>query len=379
MKTTHILLCLILLPCLAISQQTINASIQHGGLTRDYILYVPALYEEGTPVALLFNFHGYTSNATQQMFYGDFRPIADTAGFIIVHPQGSLDGLGITHFNVGWGGSTVDDVGFTAALLDTISSQYSIDATRVYSTGMSNGGFMSYELACQLSERIAAVASVTGSMSPATYNNCDPQHPMPILEIHGTADPTVSYTGSAIARSVDDVMSYWVSYNQCEVSPTSTALPDLNTGDGSTVTQLIWAAGDLGVRVEHLRIENGGHRWPGSVVNQPGTNYDIDASLEVWKFFSRFDINGLIDENSEVLNVHHELAQVQVYPSLVADYLKIERQLDHPVSFEIWSAAGVPMMQGKLQSSTAEIDVLGLNRGVYFLKIENQSFKLFKL
>ena len=66
---------------------------------------------------LVFNFHGYTSNATEQMWYGDFRPIADTANFIIVHPNGMLDATGTTHFNVGWGGSTIDDVGFTSALI----------------------------------------------------------------------------------------------------------------------------------------------------------------------------------------------------------------------------------------------------------------------
>src|SRR4030095_1043345 len=142
------------LPLFLEGQQTINGTITHGGLQREYILYVPSSYEPGTPAPLVLNFHGYTSNALEQMFYGDFRPIADTAGFLVVHPQGTKDMLGNNHWNVGWGTSTVDDLGFTSALIDSLSAQFDIDPNRIYSTGMSNGGFMSYKLACELSDRI---------------------------------------------------------------------------------------------------------------------------------------------------------------------------------------------------------------------------------
>jgi len=111
---------LICLPLFSLGQQTINASITHGGLQRDYILYVPASYSSATAVPLVFNFHGYTSNANDQMWYGDFRAISDTAGFIIVHPMGTIDNTGATHWNVGWGGSTVDDIDFTEALMDDL-------------------------------------------------------------------------------------------------------------------------------------------------------------------------------------------------------------------------------------------------------------------
>ena len=82
MKSILIISTALLFLNISYSQQTINGSITHGGLTRTYILYVPASYSAGTPAPLVFNFHGYTSNATEQMFYGDFRPIADTAGFL---------------------------------------------------------------------------------------------------------------------------------------------------------------------------------------------------------------------------------------------------------------------------------------------------------
>lgn len=378
MKLLSILFYLAILPVVAISQQTINATVEHDGQTRQYILYVPANYDGSAPVPLLLNFHGYTSNATQQMFYGDFRPISDTAGFIIAHPEGTVDLVGNTHFNVGWGSSSIDDVGFVSAMIDKISSDYTIDQTRVYSTGMSNGGFISYELACQLSDRIAAVASVTGSMSPFTYTNCDPQHSMPVLEIHGTADGTVSYTGSTIGRAIDDVMAYWVDYNQCETSPVSTDLPDIDTQDGSTVTRYVWDQGANGVSVELLKIDNGGHRWPGAAFNLPGTNHDIDASLEVWSFFSKFDINGLIDQTSNISSDSDHDENIFMYPNPILEQVWIERPTEHVTDFNILSSTGVVIEKGQLVSKKTKLDLTHLPKGLFFISIDGQLYKLIK-
>jgi polyhydroxybutyrate depolymerase len=268
----------------------------HDGLQREYILYVPSSYTGDEPAPLVFNFHGYGSNATDQMWYGDFRPIADRRGFLIVHPQGTLF-EGVTHWNVGgWtAGSTVDDVGFTEALIDFLSSEYNIDSARVYSTGMSNGGYMSFLLACQLSERFAAIASVTGSMTPETFNDCSPQHPTPIMQIHGTSDGSVPYGGNVWSKSIDDVIQYWVDSNHCNPTPTVTALPDTDPTDGSTVEHIVYYDGDRDVNVEHFKVIGGGHTWPGNPFGGGSTNYDIDASEEIWRFFSRYDINGFTD------------------------------------------------------------------------------------
>ena len=223
---------IICFPLFSLGQQTINASINHAGITRDYILYVPNSYVAGNQVPLVFNFHGYTSNATEQMWYGDFRTIADTAGFIIVHPEGTLNNSGVTHWNVGWGGSTVNDINFTSTLIDSIASEYSINLDRVYSTGMSNGGFMSYQLACELSDRIAAIASVTGSMNLGWFNSCNPNHQMPVMEIHGTLDQTVPYSASSFTESAADIMNFWGGINNCNNNPTVTNIPDINIIDG---------------------------------------------------------------------------------------------------------------------------------------------------
>lgn len=299
MKTLATILAVALIPLLGLSQQTIHESILHDGEERTYILYVPANYTGESEVPLVFNFHGYTSNAKQQMGYGDFRPIADTSGFIIVHPQGTLL-KGKTHWNVGgWTlASKTDDVAFTAALLDSLAAEYKIDMTRVYSTGMSNGGYMSFLLACQLSDRIAAVASVTGSMTPQIFDACDPQHPTPIMQVHGTTDPVVPYKGAAWSKSIDEVLTYWISYNNCSATAETTDIADTDQTDGSTVTHTIYAGGDKTATAEHFTVTGGKHTWPGTTFNKPGTNQDFNASVEIWKFFSRYDINGKLNSKS---------------------------------------------------------------------------------
>jgi len=262
-------------------------------------------------VPLVLAYHGYTATAEAMMSLSAFQPIADTAGFIVVYPQGTLLGP-YTHWNVGgWtAGSTVDDVGFTEALIDSISAVYNVDPTRVYSTGSSNGGYMSFLLACQLSERIAAIASIAGSMTPETFRSCSPQHPTPILQMHGTADDLVPYDGESWTLAIDSVIQYWVDHNNCKGTAITTALPDLVPGDGSTVEHVVHEAGDNGVSVEHFRIIGGGHDWPGALGNM-----DINASEEIWRFFSRYDINGLIspvavdDGDGSVLPYKFELNQ----------------------------------------------------------------------
>ena len=278
----------------SIQTGTINGILTHAGQERSYILYVPASYTGKNEVPLVLNFHGYTSNAKDQMGYGDFRPIADTAQFIVVHPQGTLLN-GKTHWNVGgWTlESKVDDVDFTKVLIEKIREEYKIDETRIYSTGMSNGGYMSFLLACQMSDKIAAVASVTGSMTPQTFGACDPKHPTPIIQIHGTKDDVVPYNGDNWTKPIADVMDYWVSYNSCDASASTTAITDTDTSDGSTAEKITYQSCKKDVLAIHYKIDGGGHTWPGSAVRFGSTNNDFNAAEIIWQFFSRYDLNGV--------------------------------------------------------------------------------------
>lgn len=296
---TQYLIRLLLLCCSAgvLAQESIQKSLDHDEMERSFLLYVPDTYSSEEAAPLVFNFHGYTSNAYDQMHYGDFRSIADTAGFILVHPQGTkLDGK--THWNVGgWTmASTTDDVGFTKAMIEAISKEYNIDQERIYATGMSNGGYMSFLLACQLSERMAAVASVTGSMTPQTFNSCQPKHPIPILQIHGTADEVVPYQGLIWTQSIKQVLDYWTEFNNCTIKSETYTLPDRDPEDGSTVSKSQYNVCDNGALVTHYKVNGGGHTWPGNGKKKKGTNNDFNAAQTIWEFFSEFNIHGRIEK-----------------------------------------------------------------------------------
>ncbi len=276
------------------AQPIISGTLQHNGVTREYRLYVPAIYDPATPVPLVFNLHGYGSNMQQQEFYGDFKPIADTANFIIVHANGLLDGTGTRFWNTFGSSTTVDDLGFLTALLDDISANYSIDQDRIYSTGMSNGGFMSHDLACFRSTRFAAIASVTGTMIAPRLANCASSHPMPVMQIHGNADATVPYAGGGGFVPVETLVEHWRAFNNCNPTPTVVQVPDIDAADGCTVEHYVYGGGNAGSTVELFKVLGGGHTWPGAVFNTGITNQDINASVEIWRFFSRYRLSDLL-------------------------------------------------------------------------------------
>lgn len=371
----YIPLLLLLVGCTfsSFAQETINASITHDGIQRDYILYIPELYDGNTTVPLVLNFHGFGSSASQQMFYGDFRDIADTEGFLLVHPEGTTF-IGNQFWNVGFPGlsSNIDDVGFTEALIDELATLYAIDLDRVYATGMSNGGFMSFLLACQLSEKIAAVASVTGSMTQDTFDDCNAQHPTPVLQIHGTEDDVVLYNENNLSLPIPDVISYWVDHNNCETTPTTTTLPDVDVSDGSTIEHSVYEDGDNGVTTEHMKVIGGGHTWPGSVLNTAGTNQDIDASMEIWLFFSRYDIDGLLSTDD------FENNQVTIYPNPTQSKINLSLNFSKEVDYKLFSPLGKQLMTGTITSSNAEIDISHLPSNIYFLKVGDQFHKILK-
>ena len=371
----YIPLLLLLVGCTfsSFAQETIKASITHDWIQRDYILYIPELYDGNTTVPLVLNFHGFGSSASQQMFYGDFRDIADTEGFLLVHPEGTTF-IGNQFWNVGFPGlsSNIDDVGFTEALIDELATLYAIDLDRVYATGMSNGGFMSFLLACQLSEKIAAVSSVTGSMTQDTFDDCNAQHPTPVLQIHGTEDDVVLYNENNLSLPISDVISYWVDHNNCETTPTTTTLPDVDVSDGSTIEHSVYEDGDNGVTTEHMKVIGGGHTWPGSVLNTAGTNQDIDASMEIWLFFSRYDIDGLLSTDD------FENNQVTIYPNPTQSKINLSLNFSKEVDYKLFSPLGKQLMTGTITSSNQEIDILHLTSNIYFLKVGDQYHKILK-
>ena len=251
---------------------------------------MPTSYNSLNKQALVFNFHGYGSNANEQMRYGDLRPQADANGFILVHPEGLDDVGGTSYWNMGgWSVSVHDDVKFIDNLINLLMEKYSINAERIYSTGMSNGGFFSFLLACQSSEKFAAVASVTGSMTIETFNNCNPQREVPVLQLHGTQDPIVQYYGNSSIGSIgiSQAISYWKTNNYCSNDPVISQLNDSNPNDNFWIEKILYDDGYNGSVVEHYKVYGGEHVW--------FNNQDINSSELIWEFFSNYDLNGFIN------------------------------------------------------------------------------------
>ena len=336
------------------------------GITREYIIYVPENYNVTTAFPLLLSFHGLTSNMEFNYSYTSFDELAELENFIVVHPNGISNT---------WTVSANDDtdIDFIVSLLNQLEEDYNIESNRIYSTGMSMGGFFSFSLACRLSDRIAAVASVTGSMTPDTLNDCNAQHPTPVLQIHGTNDSVVPYDGNSTwTLPIVDLVSYWVNYNNCEATPTTTTFPDLDLSDGSTVEHIIYSGGDNGVTTEHMKIIGGGHTWPSSAITLPGTNQDINASMEIWHFFSRFDINGILSV-PEFDNI-----QVNIYPNPTNSNINLSLSFSKEVNYELFSLLGKQLIVGTIKSNNQEIDLSNLPPNIYYLKLANQVFKILK-
>lgn len=367
-RFTSFLSCFFLFSSLS-AQTDIVGTIQSGGLTREYLLYEPAIYNGSTPVPLVINMHGYTSNNIAQALYGNFRNIADTANFIIVLPNGTLDNQGQRFWNAFGVNSDVDDVGFIRDLIDSLSASYNIDPQRIYATGMSNGGFMSYVLACELNDRIAAIASVTGSMAPLELASCNPVRPVPVMEIHGTADDVVPYNGSPLlAVSIPDVIDAWVEFNHCNATPLVTNVPNTSTTDGCTAVHYLYSGGENGSTVEHYKIVDGGHTWPGAGFIIGVTNQDVNASKEIWRFFSQYNLNGATTATAAPAQVPGWTAT----PNPAGDFLLLQPAAEQPVDrIQVWGAAGqlraeyMPANTGAVRVETATWPP-----GLYFISIE---------
>lgn len=252
-------------------------SLDHGGRTRRFAVHVPAGYDPARRTPVVLDLHGRNSTASQQMIISGMRRKADEAGFIAVHPEGVAQ---TWNAGVCCGeamSEDVDDVGFVAALLDELERSLCVDSGRVFATGLSNGGYMAHRLACELADRVAAVAPVAG---PNGTVPCEPARPVSVLHFHGTDDGVVPYDGYGGTLSVPGTMRDWASRNGCDATSTDY----LSEGD---VRCERWGGCREGTGVELCTIDGGGHQWPGGqTIPFLGHNTDdIDATDAMWAFF----------------------------------------------------------------------------------------------
>ncbi|EYF00365.1 alpha/beta hydrolase family esterase [Chondromyces apiculatus] len=251
------------------------------GGDRPVEVFVPSSYQEGTPAALVVLLHGYSASGALQELYFQLEPLAEARGFLYAHPDGTVDSDGNHFWNAtdaccNFDGSEVDDSAYLRKVVEDIQARYTVDPKRIFFAGHSNGGFMSYRMACDHADLIAAVASLAGAMTsdPAA---CSPSEPVAVLQIHGTADDTIAYDGGTIPGAATypgalATVQAWAEFDGC--SATSTAGPTLDLEaslTGAETSTQSFGDCDPGGYAELWTIEGGSH--------SPGFNASFGAEM----------------------------------------------------------------------------------------------------
>lgn len=263
-----------------------GGTLSFEGTERRYVLHLPPQYDGLAPLPVVFDFHGYGSAAGAQLAYSGIVPVADREGFVVVGPEGQGRP---PHFTLlGATATEADDVAFTVALLDDLAARLCLDPTRVYATGMSNGGALSSVLACRASDRFAAAAAVAALVHlPAC---ADADRPVPFLAMMGTGDPVVPFAGGRVnccgnpnIPAATDTVAAFARRHGCDASPAIERL-----GDDVEHRRFEGCA----AAVEFYVIEGGGHTWPGAAVDLGSrglgpTTRTVDATETIWSFFER--------------------------------------------------------------------------------------------
>jgi polyhydroxybutyrate depolymerase len=294
------------LPLFALTFFTLMASAQPqqkkeqiiiDGISRLFVTYIPSITDAGYKMPIIVSLHGRLGTGEGMMGFADFRSLAQQEKFIIVCPSG---------INRSWNDGRptpaqkkeINDVKFIDQLITYILNTYHGDASRVYVTGMSNGGFMSSRLACELNSRIAAIAVVGASMD----KNVDyhPNKPIPIMYIQGTKDPLVPFEGGAMKGAGgeiyghEDILKRWADTDHCDNTPVITNLP-LIVHDGTSIIKEEYSNPVTGVKVIGYTVTNGGHTWPGGTQYLPkfliGTlSHNMNTCQVIWEFFKGYKV-----------------------------------------------------------------------------------------
>lgn len=280
-------------------QKTVDLTVD--GIARRFIVYLPVGFNNAGKLPLIFVIHGGSGSPEGMITLANFKSIADRDKVALVYPAGIQknwnDGRPTTPNQLG-----INDVSFFNQICDYMIKNYSVDGTKIYATGISNGGFMSSRLGCELSNRITAIAVVAATIEATTIApNCKPGRPVSVLYIHGTSDPLVPFIGGEMTAagtaggkilSHFQVIEKWVNINGCNSTPIITDLPDISN-DGTTIKQRVFAGGKNDSEVVSYVILNGGHTWPQGYqyLNEAiigKTSQDMNACEVIWTFFKKF-------------------------------------------------------------------------------------------
>jgi polyhydroxybutyrate depolymerase len=252
--------------------------IESGGLQRRFLLHVPPSYNGLYKIPVVFDIHGSTSFPEQELLISGLDVLADAEDFAVVAPEG-IDGF----WNVPVDPAKQDDVQFISDIIDVVDEVLCLNQNRVYVAGFSGGGRMASQVACDLSDRIAAFGPVGGVRFPAPC-----QGAVPVITFHGTADPINPYEGGGPAywqTGVEQAIQGWTDQNGCYAEPFERQISE-------SVTKVKYIGCGRDGDVELYRIEGMGHQWPGSAIDIGSDtfgppNSEIDATSSMWQFFRR--------------------------------------------------------------------------------------------
>ncbi|MBR4397757.1 MAG: dienelactone hydrolase family protein [Fibrobacter sp.] len=245
-----------------LASSAVADNLNVNGANRNMLVYAPSGIEKNRP--LIIQMHGYNQDAAYQKNAAKWEPIADTARFVVVFPNGE---------NKAWDTSGEKDLNFIKAIINEMNNKYGIDKKRVYVSGFSMGGMMSYVVANKMSDQIAAIAPVSGGGSPSTAKRA-----MPIIHTHGTTDDVVNYNNTA------NTVKSWVPFNKCS-SNSEKIKPYPANKSGSAASLEIWSGCTDNVEVRLLTIDGKGHWYSMDEAS-------VNTSVEIWNFVKRFSLDG---------------------------------------------------------------------------------------
>jgi polyhydroxybutyrate depolymerase len=262
--------------------QTVTQDLTSGGRQRTYLVHLPARYQPRRPTPVVLAFHGAKGTAQDIEEYSGI----DSLDAIAVYPQGLVGTDGETHWQGAPNSAGADDVLFVTDLLDRLSSTLCVNQHRIYAVGKSQGGGFTALLACRLSRRIAAFATVAGAFYPETDQGCRSDFPVgvPIVDFHGTGDTIIPYDGGVSHNQplppITEWLSRWASRDRCRFRTSA----DI----GADIVHISWRGCADGSAVEEYRVIGGGHTWPGALAKSgPGpVTQTISATTIMWRFFT---------------------------------------------------------------------------------------------
>lgn len=352
-------------------------SLNWQSMDRTYLVHLPVNFDNNVEYPLVIAMHGGFGSAINIENQSQLNVKADDENFIVVYPEGVKGGFfNIRTWNAGWccgyaSSSDIDDVGFIDVLLDTLISKYPIDEDRIYATGMSNGGFMSYRLACELSDRIAAIAPVAASMS---LTSCTPARSVPVLDFHSYLDSNVPIQGgfgtgasNHYSSPLDSVLNVWSTLNNCQIKNDTII-------NNNEFTHIRWTNCNCNYQIEQYITQDGGHSWPGgksTPLGDPISEF-INANDIMWDFFQKYSLEC---STTSIENKTPIAIEPEIYPNPTDGFLMVNfENVPSNVKMTIFNTLGHIVHFSK---NTQEIDLQHLQNAFYFILIEYDKNKFY--